>query len=92
MFPVPALQVAEAALTHPDSDSRWQVAVLLGRIGTPSAVALLGRFLADDEEYVRRRAGFALRQANAEPGAPPNGGPATPLGNSGVAVGPPPVS
>jgi hypothetical protein len=28
----------------------------------------------------------------AEPGAPPNGGPATPAGNSGVTEGPPSVS
>ncbi|MEN9678340.1 MAG: hypothetical protein RIS76_4236 [Verrucomicrobiota bacterium] len=65
-FPVPALQVAEAALTYPDSDARWQMAVLLGRIGTLNAVALLGRFLADQEEYVRRRARFALQEANAK--------------------------
>ena len=29
---------------------------------------------------------------NVEPDAPPNGGPATPLGNSGVTEGPPSVS
>jgi hypothetical protein len=29
---------------------------------------------------------------NAEPGAPPNGGPAKPLGNSGAVEGPPSVS
>ena len=29
---------------------------------------------------------------NVEPDAPPNGGTATPLGNSGVTEGPPPVS
>jgi hypothetical protein len=32
------------------------------------------------------------RVFNAEPGAAPNGGPATPVGNSGVAEGPPSVS
>ena len=32
------------------------------------------------------------RFRNAEPGAPPNGGPATPPGNSGVTEGPPSVS
>ena len=31
-------------------------------------------------------------RSNAEPGASPNGGPATPLGNSGVTEGPPSVS
>src|SRR5207237_1259383 len=41
---------------------------------------------------------LALRQRsvdakkNAEPGAAPKGGPATPLGNSGVSKGPPSVS
>ena len=32
------------------------------------------------------------RHKLTEPGAPPNGGPATPLGNSGVTEGPPSVS
>lgn len=42
--------------------------------------------------------GFALyalafyRQRNAQPGGTPNGGPATPSGNSGVAEGPPSVT
>jgi hypothetical protein len=31
-------------------------------------------------------------ESDAEPGAAPNGGPATPLGNSGVTEGPPSVS
>jgi tetratricopeptide (TPR) repeat protein len=33
-----------------------------------------------------------LRERKAEPGAPPNGGPATPFGSSGVTEGPPSVS
>ena len=33
-----------------------------------------------------------LLNQSAEPGAPPNGGPATPAGNSGAAEGPPSVS
>jgi hypothetical protein len=32
------------------------------------------------------------RHKGAEPGAPPNGGPATPIGNPGVTEGPPSVS
>jgi hypothetical protein len=39
--------------------------------------------------------GFGLllpRKKNAEAGAPPNGGPTTPSGNSGVSGGPPSVS
>ena len=45
-------------------------------------------------EAVRERCDrfFALMPKIAEPGAPPNGGPATRLGNSGVAEGPPSVS
>lgn len=35
---------------------------------------------------------FWLQRSNAEPGAAPNGGPAEPLGNSGVGGGPPSVS
>ena len=35
---------------------------------------------------------FRLQRQIAEPGAPPNGGPATPSGNSGVTEGPPSVS
>ncbi len=57
-----AIQVAEAALSYPDTDARWQAAVLVGRIRTPEAATLLRRFLADDAEYVRRRAGFALQE------------------------------
>jgi hypothetical protein len=34
----------------------------------------------------------AQQQRPAEPGAAPNGGPATPVGNSGVTEGPAPVS
>ena len=34
----------------------------------------------------------AYEETIAEPGAPPNGGPATPLGNSAVTEGPPSVS
>jgi HEAT repeat protein len=71
MLPALALQVAHAALTHSDADARWQAAVLLGRIGTPEAVSLLRAFLADDAEYVRRRAGFALEEAEAKPGSTP---------------------
>jgi hypothetical protein len=33
-----------------------------------------------------------VQEWNAQPGAPPNGGPAERLGNSGVSGGPPSVS
>ncbi|MCF7707612.1 MAG: hypothetical protein K9N52_01780 [Verrucomicrobia bacterium] len=39
--------------------------------------------------HIRRRAGVS---SNSEPGAPPNGGPTAPLGNSGVTEGLPSVS
>jgi hypothetical protein len=58
-FPAVALQVVQAAVSFPDTDARWQAAVLAGQIG---AAAILRRFLDDDAEYVRRRAGFALQE------------------------------
>ncbi len=58
-FPAIAAQIADAAVTFSDPDARWQAAVLAGRIGL---VAVLLRFLDDEAEYVRRRAGFALQE------------------------------
>ena len=67
-FPTLALQIGRAALTHSDADARWQSAVLLCRIGTLDAVALLRRFSADDAEYVRRRAKLALQETEPKLG------------------------
>ncbi len=50
-----------------------------GRLQRPSWVDVLGT-------------DFVTRPRVAEPGASPNGGPAEPLGNSGVGGGPPSVS
>jgi hypothetical protein len=58
-FPAVALQIVQAAVNFPDTDARWQAAVLAGQIGTAASVR---RFLDDDYEYVRRRAGFALQE------------------------------
>lgn len=58
-FPAIAMQVAEAAVGFPEADARWQAAVLSGRIG---AATVVRRFLNDEAEYVRRRAGFALQE------------------------------
>jgi hypothetical protein len=66
-FPTLALQLARSSLSYSEEDARWQAAVLLGRLGTPDAIALLKRFVTDDSEYVRRRAGFALREMKVEP-------------------------
>lgn len=54
-----AMQAVQAAVTFPDTDARWQAAVLAGRIGVATVVR---RFLDDDAEYVRRRASFALQE------------------------------
>lgn len=59
LFPGIAAQVAEAAFSISDVDARWQAAVLAGRIG---AVSTVRRYLDDQAEYVRRRAGFALQE------------------------------
>jgi hypothetical protein len=45
-----------------------------------------------DPSQLVRAVGLGWVRANAEPGAPPNGGPAISLGNSGVRGGPPSVS
>ena len=54
------------------------------------------RTVLGDQGIYRRWAAYARehpgRVFNADPGAPPNGGPATQLGNSGVTEGPPSVS
>ncbi len=59
---------------------------------------ILGALLAlwPLRRYFTDRAGFPVKEEStkygAEPAAPPNGGPAVRLGNSGVAEGPPSVS
>ena len=58
-FPGIAMQVVEVAVSFPEVDARWQAAVLAGRIG---AAAIVRRFLNDEVEYVRRRAGFAFQE------------------------------
>jgi len=58
-FRAVALQVVQAAVSFPDPDARWQAAVLAGKI---NATAIARRFLDDEDEYVRRRAGFALQE------------------------------
>ncbi len=64
-YPSAASQIAKAALGYIDKDARWQAAVLLGRIRAPDSASLLKRFLTDEVEYVRRRAGFALEELEA---------------------------
>ena len=53
---------------------------------------ILGVCLPIAYRWVRRGTKGLAGGSNAEPGAPPNGGPATLSGKSGVAQGPPSVS
>lgn len=48
------------ALASPDSETRRQLALALGRIGDPRGATALERLLADDDVVVRRTAVFAL--------------------------------
>lgn len=54
--------VAEDALAGGEYNARWQVAAMLGELTplTAEVEALLMRFAADEDEYVRRRALLAL--------------------------------
>jgi len=50
------LLLASTAITCPESDARWQIAVSLGEVGSAESIKLLGEFVRDPDEYVRRRA------------------------------------
>ena len=50
------------------------------------------QWVADGEDLPKGGRDFEVTQTNFQPGAAPNGGPATRLGNSGVTEGPPSVS
>ena len=54
--PAIALHIAPSALTFPDREARWQMAVVLGRIGGNDVGQFLASFANDSDEYVRRRA------------------------------------
>ncbi|CAA0106467.1 Uncharacterised protein [Halioglobus japonicus] len=56
-----AWNLSEAGLTHKCADARWQIGVLLGRLGGERAIEYLSRLCRDSDEYVRRRALLALR-------------------------------
>jgi hypothetical protein len=62
--------------------------------GWPQAIipCAFGLVLLAGSYYCRQKAVVAAGRQNAEPGAAPNGGPAAPVGNSGVTEGPPSVS
>jgi hypothetical protein len=83
------LYSAVVALFAPDRAQGWSP---FSYIGVGVVLLLLsGYFLRGAPHLV----GFAYRgdgHENAEPGAAPNGGPATSVGSSGVTEGPPSVS
>jgi HEAT repeat protein len=64
------LLLASAAISCPEKDARWQIAVSLGEVGSAEAIKLLSEFVRDSDEYVRRRALLAYaphRPCEAEP-------------------------
>jgi HEAT repeat protein len=71
--PEALLRLSDAAIACPDREARWQVAHALGQVNDSPAESetLLRHFvIADEEEYVRRRALLALgnrRSPSAEP-------------------------
>lgn len=54
--PESGMLLSRAAVAYPDTDARWQVADFLGTRDDEEARRLLQRFVADSDEYVRRRA------------------------------------
>ena len=85
---------------YPDQvDGIWRLAAVHEARGNRQAAA---RYYREAAEFMRGHEGFdeqsivhmihSAEEMEAEPGAPPNGGPAAPLGNSGVTEGPPSVS
>ena len=60
--------------------------------GALTSGLVLGICLPIAYRWIRGRSREVAGGSNAEPAAPPNGGPATPVGSSGVAEGPPSVS
>lgn len=61
-LPNQLLSLAKYAITYKDADAKWQIAYGLGEISEEklSSRILLNEFLKDNQEYVRRRASFAL--------------------------------
>jgi hypothetical protein len=70
------------------------IAKSLGQLGVVEARPHIETMHNHQLDWVRENARWACQelQKTTEPSAAPNGGPATPLGNSGVTDGPPSVS
>lgn len=58
--PAALFALCDAPEEFKEADSKWQLAVALGRIGDKEATLRLIRLTNDSEEYVRRRARFAI--------------------------------
>ena len=63
-LPNQLLSLTKYALTYSDNDAKWQVAYGLGEIKGDNLLIrmYLSDFLNDGQEYVRRRASFALEK------------------------------
>lgn len=64
LYPDQLIAIARHAVNHKDSDARWQIAHALGKINADDTEIqpLLKTFLADEDEYVRRRASFSWEE------------------------------
>ena len=59
-YPELLLNLARHAKEYPDWNARWQMPVILAEAGLPESPDLIRSFIADDDEYVRRRSLMAL--------------------------------
>jgi hypothetical protein len=60
--PLALSKILHRALTYPDPDARWQIAMILPAAMGEAARELLDQLCKDTHEYVRRRATFALEE------------------------------
>jgi hypothetical protein len=63
-YPDQLISLARYAVTFHDTDARWQIASGLGKINAEydAIRSLLKSFLADEDEYVKRRAALAWEE------------------------------
>jgi HEAT repeat protein len=58
--PLALSKILQRGLTYPDPDARWQIAMILAAAMGEAARETLHQLSTDTDEYVRRRATFAL--------------------------------
>ena len=61
----PDVTSALCGFSAEEPEARWQLAVALGKIGSSDAKIRLSSLQSDSDEYVRRRAKFALQESEA---------------------------